>query len=142
MRGPEPPTLLRSLTDAATRCVKLPLENGMIKEWLNRAGDRSFGFLAALLMRRAVASLSGMNDAALREAGLSRAAVTEFLATPPGTDPGAFFTLREQSAAAAAEQRLVGQRDARDGPKRRNRRRSTSKRLSSKSTLRLAKEIP
>lgn len=116
----------------------------MIKEWLNRAADRSFGLLAAILMRRAVASLSGVQDAALREAGLSRAAVTEFLAAPFGTDPGVFFTLRPAHIGPVIpEQRLVGQPDARAGPKRRrNRRRSTSKQFSSKSTLSLAKEIP
>ena len=115
----------------------------MIKEWLTRGVDRGFGFLAALLMRRAVASLSSVQDASLREAGLSRAAVTEFLATPLGTDAGAFFTRRQaQSDPAAPEQRLVGQPDARAGRKRRGRRRSASKRFSSKSTLNLAKEIP
>ena len=116
----------------------------MIKEWLNWAADRSFGLLAAILMRRAVASLSGVQDAALREAGLSRAAVTEFLKTPYGTEPGVFFTLRQaQSSPVVPEQRLVGQPDARAGPKRRrSRRRFTSKQFSSRSTLVLAKEIP
>jgi len=116
----------------------------MIKEWLTRGADRGFGFLAALLMRRAVASLSSVQDASLREAGLSRAAVTEFLATPLGTDPGAFFTLPPAPGdPGVPEQRLVGRPDARAGPKRRrSRRRSPSKRFSSNSTLNLVKEIP
>jgi hypothetical protein len=116
----------------------------MIKEWLNRTADRGFGFLAALLMRRAVAPLARFDEASLREAGLSRSALAAFLATPLGTDPGAFFTLRRQQAGTVApEQSLAGQPDARAGPKRRrNRRRSRVKRMSSKSTLSLAKETP
>ena len=112
----------------------------MIKEWLTRGVDRGFGFLAALLMRRAVASLSSVQDASLREAGLSRAAVTEFLAAPLGTDPGAFFTMPAPGETAAPPSRIVGRPDARAGPKRRRgRRRSLSKRFSSNSTLDLAR---
>lgn len=110
----------------------------MIKEWLTRTADRGFGFLAALLMRRAVAPLARLNEHALHEAGLSRIAVADFLATPPGTDPGEFFTRHAQSGPVAPEQRLNGQPDARAGPKRRRSRRKSS----SKSTLNLARKIP
>lgn len=111
----------------------------MIKEWLNRAADRGFRLVAAVLMRRAVAPLMRVDEDSLREAGLSRAAVADFLTMPLGTDPGEFFTRRhEQDRLPVTEQRLEAQRDARDGPKRRRKHRQSH----SKSKLDLAKEIP
>ena len=111
----------------------------MFKERLAHAADRAFRLIAAMLMRRAVAPLMRIDEDSLRESGLSRAAVADFLAMPLGTDPGKFFTQRhEQDSRAVPEQRLDSQRDARDGPKRRRRRRQ----FQSKSKLNLAKEIP
>lgn len=107
----------------------------MIKKWLNRAADRGFGLLAAMLMRRAVARLMRINECALHESGLSRRAVADFLATPLGTEPGEFFSRHKQAVVAPASS-LDGQPDARAGPERRGRRQTTS----SKSTLNLAKE--
>lgn len=124
----------------------------MIKKWLTETADRSFAFLAAILMRRAVAPLVHIDHAALRDAGLTRAAIADFLSMPLGTDPGEFFTQHQRQAftefaaagappwPVAPEPRLDNQRDARDGPKPRRRRRRRN--LSSKSTLNLAKEIP
>lgn len=109
----------------------------MIKKWLNRAADRGFGLLAAMLMRRAVARLMRINERALHESGLSRRAVADFLATPLGTEPGEFFSRPAQAVGAPASS-LDGHPDARAGPQRRGHRRTPS----SKSTLNLAKENP
>ncbi|MDB5618037.1 hypothetical protein [Tardiphaga sp.] len=127
----------------------------MIKEWLARTADRSFGFIATVLMRRAIAPLLRIDEASLHEAGLSRAALASFLASPLNTDPGHFFAERierqEQTVSGAtavhntvpprtvaSELFLNGQPDARDGPSPRRGNRQSS----SKSTLNLAKETP
>lgn len=54
----------------------------MIKKRLSKAADRSFRLIAALLMRRAIARLIRIDDSSLSKAGLSRAAVAEFLESP------------------------------------------------------------
>jgi hypothetical protein len=110
----------------------------MIKKWLNRAADRGFGLLTAMLMRRAVAPLLRINEHALHESGLSRRAVADFLATPLGTEPGEFFPRHKHAGVGAPASSLDGQPDARAGPQRRGRRRRRA--TSSKSTLDLAKE--
>lgn len=63
----------------------------MIKKRLSKAADRSFRLIAALLMRRAIARLISIDDRSLSKAGLSRAAVAEFLESPLQTDPHRFF---------------------------------------------------
>ena len=112
----------------------------MIKNWLNRAADRGFGLLAAMLMRRAVAPLMRINEHALHESGLSRRAVADFLAMPLGTEPDEFFARHKQASASAPASGLDGQPDARAGPNRRGRRRR--RKTSLKSTFTLAKENP
>ena len=64
----------------------------MIKKRLSKAADRSFRLIAALLMRRAIARLICIDDNSLSKAGLSRAAVAEFLESPLRTDPHRFFS--------------------------------------------------
>ncbi|MGM4891614.1 hypothetical protein [Tardiphaga sp. 839_C3_N1_4] len=64
----------------------------MIKKRLSKAADRSFRLIAALLMRRAIARLINIDDRSLSKAGLSRAAVAEFLESPLRTDPHRFFS--------------------------------------------------
>ncbi|WP_139069805.1 hypothetical protein [Tardiphaga robiniae] len=64
----------------------------MIKKRLSKAADRSFRLIAALLMRRAIARLICIDDRSLSKAGLSRAAVAEFLESPLQTDPHRFFS--------------------------------------------------
>lgn len=64
----------------------------MIKKRLSKAADRSFRLIAALLMRRAIARLISIDDGSLSKAGLSRAAVAEFLESPLRTDPHRFFS--------------------------------------------------
>jgi hypothetical protein len=67
------------------------METMMIKKRLSKAADRSFRLIAALLMRRAIARLISIDDRSLSKAGLSRAAVAEFLESPLQTDPHRFF---------------------------------------------------
>jgi hypothetical protein len=67
------------------------METMMIKKRLSKAADRSFRLIAALLMRRAIARLICIDDSSLSKAGLSRAAVAEFLKSPLRTDPHRFF---------------------------------------------------
>jgi hypothetical protein len=67
------------------------METMMIKKRLSKAADRSFRLIAALLMRRAIARLICIDDNSLSKAGLSRAAVAEFLESPLRTDPHRFF---------------------------------------------------
>jgi len=64
----------------------------MIKKRLSKAADRSFRLIAVLLMRRAIARLICIDDNSLSKAGLSRAAVAEFLESPLRTDPHRFFS--------------------------------------------------
>lgn len=64
----------------------------MIKKRLSKAADRSFRLIAVLLMRRAIARLTCIDDSSLSKAGLSRAAVAEFLESPLRTDPHRFFS--------------------------------------------------
>ncbi|WNV10423.1 hypothetical protein [Tardiphaga sp. 709] len=64
----------------------------MIKKRLSKAADRSFSLIAAMLMRRAIARLIRIDDRSLSKAGLSRAAVAEFLESPVRTDPHRFFS--------------------------------------------------
>lgn len=66
----------------------------MIKKRLTKAANRSFGLIAAMLMRRAIGGLTRLDEISLAEAGLSRAAVADFLASPLGTDPHKFFSRR------------------------------------------------
>lgn len=66
----------------------------MIKKWLSSAVDRSFRLIAAVMMRRAIARLVKVDEGDLSQAGLSRAAVTDFLESPLRTDPHRFFTRR------------------------------------------------
>jgi hypothetical protein len=68
------------------------METMMIKKRLSKAADRSFRLIAALLMRRAIARLTGIDDSSLSKAGLSRAAVADFLKSPLRTDPHRFFS--------------------------------------------------
>jgi hypothetical protein len=66
----------------------------MIKKWLTRAADRGFGLIAAMMLRRAIGRLVRIDESSLSEAGLSRAAVADFLTSPIGTDPHRFFSRR------------------------------------------------
>jgi hypothetical protein len=68
------------------------METMMIKKRLSKAADRSFRLIAALLMRRAIARLICIDNNSLSKAGLSRAAVAEFLQSPLRTDPHRFFS--------------------------------------------------
>jgi hypothetical protein len=70
------------------------MERIMIKKRLTKAANRSFGLIAAMLMRRAIGGLTRLDESSLAEAGLSRAAVADFLAMPLGTDPHKFFSRR------------------------------------------------
>jgi hypothetical protein len=70
------------------------METIMIKKRLTKAANRSFGLIAAMLMRRAIGGLTRLDEISLAEAGLSRAAVADFLASPLGTDPHKFFSRR------------------------------------------------
>ncbi|MDB5501704.1 MAG: hypothetical protein JWR89_1606 [Tardiphaga sp.] len=126
----------------------------MIKERLTRVANRGFGLIAAVLMRRSVAWLARINESSLREVGLSRAAMADFLQTPLNTDAGQFFAARNEPeeppvtvmtaapgvalrSPGAPEHFLAGQLDARDGPSPRRDHRQPS----SKSRTDLAKEM-